>query len=235
MTRKKLNKQSTAHKSSTVEREQVQGERNSLPPSTAKRLPLYYRTLGNLREAGIKRISSSQLSEAVKIDAATIRRDLSYLGALGKKGYGYHVEHLISFLQKLLQQNQETPVIIIGAGNLGTALINYHQQKKNPIYITKAFDVNQEKIGHNISGVHVYGLEDLNHAFIAPCEIAILAVPAQAAQEVADLLVQAGIEAILNFTPARIDVPEHVLLHHIDLGIELQTLVYFHINRHAVN
>lgn len=198
-----------------------------IPQATAKRLPLYYRVLENLAASGKTRVSSTELSEAVKIDAATIRRDFSYFGALGRKGYGYHVEYLLNFFRQMLEQDERTGVVLIGVGNLGTALLRYNFQKSHNIKITKAFDVDEKKVGQVIGGIPVFHMKELEGADLSDTPIAILAVPAQAAQATVDKLIAAGIKGILNFTPARIDVPEDVRIHHIDLTIELQTLIYF--------
>nr|WP_307342280.1 redox-sensing transcriptional repressor Rex [Caldalkalibacillus uzonensis] len=198
-----------------------------IPQATAKRLPLYYRVLENIKRAGKQRISSTELSEAVKIDAATIRRDFSYFGALGRKGYGYNVEYLLSFFRKILEQDNKTGVVLIGVGNLGTALLRYNFQKSHNIKIMKAYDVDPHKIGQTIGGIPIYALDNLQEGDLADTPIAILTVPAQVAQETVNLLIKAGIKGILNFTPARIDVPDHIRIHHIDLTIELQTLIYF--------
>src|SRR5699024_3870617 len=101
-------------------------EKHKIPHASAKRLPLYYGYLNNLQHQGTKRLSSKELSEAVKVDSATIRRDFSYFGALGKKGYGYNVEYLLNFFRKTLDQDELTEVVLIGVGNLGTAFLNYN-------------------------------------------------------------------------------------------------------------
>lgn len=198
-----------------------------IPQATAKRLPLYYRFLENLHATGKQRVSSTELSEAVKVDAATIRRDFSCFGALGKKGYGYNVSYLLQFFRQILNQDHEAKVALIGVGNLGTALLNYNFQKNNNIKIDRAYDVNADKIGQTISGVQIYAIDDLKQGSLADCAIAILTVPAAVAQNTTNRLIEAGIQGILNFTPARLDVPEHIRVHHIDLSVELQSLLYF--------
>ncbi|UOQ44331.1 redox-sensing transcriptional repressor Rex [Halobacillus salinarum] len=201
-------------------------EQTKIPQATAKRLPLYYRFLNNLHSQGKMRVSSKELSEAVKVDSATIRRDFSYFGALGKKGYGYNVEYLLSFFRKTLDQDETTKVALIGVGNLGTAFLNYNFTKNNNTKIEVAFDTNKERVGQKVGGVPVEHIDDLENK-ITDLTVAILTVPASAAQGIADRLVDAGVSGILNFTPARITVPNSVRVHHIDLSIELQALVYF--------
>ncbi|NPC91676.1 redox-sensing transcriptional repressor Rex [Bacillus sp. WMMC1349] len=202
-------------------------DHSKIPQATAKRLPLYYRFLKNLHASGKQRVSSAELSDAVKVDSATIRRDFSYFGALGKKGYGYNVNYLLSFFRKTLDQDEMTDVILIGVGNLGTAFLNYNFIKNNNTRIAMAFDINKDKIGTEIGGVPVYDLNKLEEHMGDNIPVAILTVPAQAAQSITDRLVELGIRGILNFTPARLNVPEHIRTHHIDLAVELQSLVYF--------
>lgn len=203
-------------------------DQQKIPQATAKRLPLYYRFLENLYHSGKQRVSSTELSDAVKVDSATIRRDFSYFGALGKKGYGYNVQYLLSFFRKTLDQDEVTKVFLVGVGNLGTALLKYNFTKSDNTQIVNAFDVNPDMIGQDISGVEIYHMNDLPDVKKKrDASIAILTVPAPAAQETAEQLVEAGITGILNFTPERLTVPETVRVHHIDLSVELQTLVYF--------
>ncbi|WP_188944358.1 redox-sensing transcriptional repressor Rex [Virgibacillus salexigens] len=201
-------------------------DHNKIPQATAKRLPLYYRFINNLNHQGKKRVSSKELSDAVKVDSATIRRDFSYFGALGKKGYGYNVEYLLGFFRKTLDQDETTDVALIGVGNLGTAFLHYNFMKNNNILIKMAFDSDPEKVGTTIGDVPVYHIADLEKK-LDGVNVAILTIPASEADGITDRLVAEGITGILNFTPARITVPEHIRVHHIDLAVELQALVYF--------
>lgn len=205
----------------------MSNEQPKIPQATAKRLPLYYRFLKNLHASGKLRVSSAELSEAVKVDSATIRRDFSYFGALGKKGYGYNVSYLLSFFRKTLDQDEITEVVLVGVGNLGTAFLNYNFMKNNNTQIVMAFDVDEAKVGTEVGGVPVYHLDELEERLNERITVAILTVPAQVAQPITDRLVRKGIKGILNFTPARLNVPGHIRVHHIDLAIELQSLVYF--------
>ena len=125
----------------------MSNETTKIPQATAKRLPLYYRFLTNLHSSGKQRVSSAELSEAVKVDSATIRRDFSYFGALGKKGYGYNVQYLLSFFRKTLDQDELSKVALIGVGNLGTAFLNYNFTKNNNTKIVVGFDVSEDKVG----------------------------------------------------------------------------------------
>lgn len=197
-----------------------------IPLATAKRLPLYYRFLANLHDKGKTRVSSKELSEAVKVDSATIRRDFSYFGALGKKGYGYNVEYLLAFFKETLEQDEITEVALIGVGNLGTAFLNYNFMGSNNTKIAMAFDHNKQKAGTYINEVPIYHNNDIPER-LKDIEVAILTVPAAAAQEMADKLIENGVKGILNFTPARLTIPDDVRIHHIDLSVELQSFVYF--------
>ncbi|MFC4389347.1 redox-sensing transcriptional repressor Rex [Gracilibacillus marinus] len=199
---------------------------NKIPQATAKRLPLYYRFLNNLHIQGKDRVSSKELSNAMKVDSATIRRDFSYFGALGKKGYGYNVDYLLGFFRKTLDQDENTPVALIGVGNLGTAFLNYNFTKNNNTKIEVAFDADPSKVGKSIGKIEVHHVDDLE-AHIGDIQVAILTVPVSEAQPMTDRLIQSGVKGILNFTPARITVPNDVRVHHIDLAVELQSLVYF--------
>ncbi|WP_147536241.1 redox-sensing transcriptional repressor Rex [Bacillus marasmi] len=199
-----------------------------IPQATAKRLPLYYRFLKNLHSSGKQRVSSAELSEAVKVDSATIRRDFSYFGALGKKGYGYNVNYLLTFFRKTLDQDELTKVALIGVGNLGTAFLNYNFLKNNNTKIELAFDVDPAKVGTKIGDVPVYHMDELEKRIVEEdIHVAILTIPAPVAQTITDRIANVNIKGILNFTPARLNVPSNIRVHHIDLAVELQSLVYF--------
>ena len=206
----------------------MSNETTKIPQATARRLPLYYRFLTNLHTSGKQRVSSAELSEAVKVDSATIRRDFSYFGALGKKGYGYNVQYLLSFFRKTLDQDELSKVALIGVGNLGTAFLNYNFMKNNNTKIVVGFDVTTDKVGQKIGDISVHHMDDLEEVIMEQqIEVAILTIPATHAQQVTDRLVKANIKGILNFTPARLTVPANIRVHHIDLAIELQSLIVF--------
>jgi len=200
--------------------------RKKIPQATARRLPLYYRFISNLHNQGKTHVSSKELSEAVKVDSATIRRDFSYFGALGKKGYGYNVDYLLQFFKATLEQDEVTEVALIGVGNLGTAFLNYNFLRNNNTKIVMAFDRSREMTGTKIGGVPIFHIDDLEEQ-IKGVEVAILTVPASAAQDITDRLVAQEVKGILNFTPARLTIPDDVRVHHIDLSVELQSFVYF--------
>lgn len=199
-----------------------------IPQATSKRLPLYYRFLQNFANSDKKRVSSSELSEAMKIDAATIRKDFSHFGALGRKGYGYDVQYLVDFFRKVLDEGEETDVALIGVGSLGGAFLKYNFRKNHNTRIVLAFDPQAEEKEKMVSGIPIFH-PDLIKEKIQEfgIELVILTVPARVAQEVTDELIEIGVKGILNFTPVRLAAPEDVRIHTIDLSVELQTLIYF--------
>lgn len=199
-----------------------------IPKATAKRLPLYYRYLTILSEEGKDKVSSTELSEAVQVDSASIRRDFSYFGALGKRGYGYDVEALLNFFKKILNQDTLTNVALVGVGNLGRALLNYNFKRSNNIRISCAFDINKEITGRILSGVPVYDMDELKKQLSdQQISIAILTVPSTEAQKTTDEMIEAGVKGIMNFTPIRLSAPADVRVQNVDLATELQTLIYF--------
>lgn len=201
---------------------------HDIPRATAKRLPIYYRYLKLLLDAGTTRVSSNELSDAVKFDAATIRRDFSYFGALGKRGYGYDVKALMTFFGEILNQDTLASVALVGVGNLGQALLNFNFHQSSNARISAAFDINEDIVNTIQAGVPVYSLDDLEKQISDQrIDVAILTVPAPVAQDLANRLANAGVHGILNFTPLRLDVPSDVRVQNVDLTNELQTLLYF--------
>lgn len=201
---------------------------HSIPKATVKRLPLYYRYLRILNNAGKTKVASTELSEAIQVDSATIRRDFSYFGELGKRGYGYDVEDLMHFFGKILNDDQLTNVALVGVGNLGSALLKFKFHQSNSIRVSCAFDVKEDIVGRIVDGIPVYPLDNMVEQIkLQQIEIAILTLPAQQAQQVVDQLADAGIKGILNFTAARLTAPEDVIIQSVDLTNELQTLIYF--------
>lgn len=206
----------------------IQTTDKAIPKATAKRLPIYYRYLNILLDSGVTRISSNELAKAVKFDAATIRRDFSYFGALGKRGYGYDVKELMEFFGDILNQDSLASVALVGVGNLGHALLNFNFHQSSNARISAAFDVNPDIVNTIQSGVPVYDMDELETQIREQrIEVAILTVPAPVAQEIATRLADADIQGILNFTPLRLDVPKNVRVQNVDLTNELQTLLYF--------
>ena len=205
-----------------------QMEKIKIPKATAKRLPLYYRYLIILNEEGKDKVSSTELSEAVQVDSASIRRDFSYFGALGKRGYVYDVKNLLKFFKKIFNQDTLTNVALVGVGNLGRALLNYNFKRSNNIRISCAFDINKDITGKILSGVPVYDMSELKKQLSdQQISIAILTVPSSSAQVTTNEMVEAGVKGIMNFTPIRLSAPSTVRVQNVDLATELQTLIYF--------
>ncbi|HDH6907629.1 TPA: redox-sensing transcriptional repressor Rex [Staphylococcus aureus] len=199
-----------------------------IPRATLKRLPLYYRFVSSLKSKGIDRVNSKAISDALQIDSATIRRDFSYFGELGKKGYGYNIDSLLDFFKSELSESDMIKIAIAGVGNLGKALLTYNFSIHDDMTITEAFDVKEDVIGQKIGNVIVKDNDELITTLKKEeIDVVILTTPERVAQKVADELVQAGVKGILNFTPGRINTPSDVQVHQIDLGIELQSLLFF--------
>lgn len=200
--------------------------RKVLPKATARLLPEYYRQFLKLQEKELAVINSFDLEKVIKIEATTIRRDFSYIGELGKQRVGYNVDKVVAELQRCLGLQEPRKIILIGAGNLGMALFNYNYIKGNNIYITECYDNDPTRIGNKIGDVVIQNIDDLEKNLGEGINSAILAVPSDQAQAVADRLVELGIKGILNFSSNRIDAPKDVVVEHIDLASRLQTLMY---------
>jgi redox-sensing transcriptional repressor len=200
----------------------------AIPEATVGRLPVYLRALIEMAEGGATTISSGELAEAAGVNSAKVRKDLSYLGSYGTRGVGYDVAYLIHQVRRELGLTQHWPVLIAGAGNLGHALTRYRGFSERGFRIAAAVDIDPAKVGERIGPVVVESLDRM--AEIVRREdvaIGLICTPAGAAQDVADLMVAAGIRSILNFAPAVISVPEHVSVRKVDLSIELQILAYY--------
>jgi redox-sensing transcriptional repressor len=181
-----------------------------------------------MAENGATTISSENLAEAAGVNSAKVRKDLSYLGSYGTRGVGYDVAYLIHQMRRELGLTQDWPVVIVGAGNLGLALSNYHGFSERGFRIVALVDVAAAKVGQSIGELTIAHIDDLPQ-IVGREDIAIgvISTPAGAAQEVADRMVAAGIRSILNFAPAVLAVPEHVSVRKVDLSIELQILAYY--------
>jgi redox-sensing transcriptional repressor len=198
-----------------------------IPDATVARLPVYLRALTALAEAGTTTCSSGDLALSVGVTPAQLRKDLSHLGSYGTRGVGYVVEHLRDEVARVIGSSQDWDVVIVGVGHLGTALTSYQGFGSRGIRIVAAVDVDPARIGTEVAGVIVEPLERLT-TIVAErgIRIGVIATPGHAAQEVADLLVAAGVHSILNFAPAHVEVRAGVDLRQVDLSIELQLLAY---------
>jgi redox-sensing transcriptional repressor len=199
-----------------------------IPEATVARLPLYYRALVEMAEQKIGTVSSERLAEMAGVNAAKVRKDFSYLGSYGTRGVGYDVEYLLFQISRELGLTQDWPVVIVGVGNLGHALANYRGFSARGFRVVALVDADPAKQTKQVGGLVVEPLEDLPR-IVAERDVAIgiIATPASAAQEVAELLVSAGVSSILNFAPTVIAVPAGVSLRKVDLSIELQILSFY--------
>ncbi|RSJ92121.1 MULTISPECIES: redox-sensing transcriptional repressor Rex [Streptococcus] len=203
---------------------------NSIPRATAKRLSLYYRIFKRFNAENIEKANSKQIAEAIGIDSATVRRDFSYFGELGRRGFGYDVKKLMNFFANLLNDNSITNVMIVGVGNMGRALLHYRFHERNKMKIVMAFDTDDySDVGTTTNdGIPIYGISQIKEKIQeGNVKTAILTVPSVKAQEVASVLVDAGIKGILCFSPVHLSVPKDVVVQYVDLTSELQTLLYF--------
>lgn len=209
-------------------------EERGISRAVIGRLPRYYRYLGDLLEAGVERISSSDLSKKMHVTASQIRQDLNNFGGFGQQGYGYNVKYLYTEIGKILGLNREHPIIIIGAGNLGQALANYASFEKSGFILKGLFDVNPRLEGVSIRNIPIRMMDDLE-SFLQDneIEIAILTLPKSKAVEVADLVIQNGIKAIWNFAHTDLNLPEDVIVENVHLSDSLMTLSY-NISRYGV-
>ncbi len=199
-----------------------------IPDIVIRRLPIYVRTLGDLHARGIRSVSSDELAEHIGVTAAQIRRDLSFFGKFGKQGKGYDTEFLAQEIGKILRLDRPWDVALAGFGNLGRAIVHYRGFVPSSFHITAIFDRHPERAGRRVNGVPILG-DDQIAAVIARdrIRIGIIAVPAAAAQEVADQMVAGGVAAILNYAPIVLKVPPHVVVREIDPISAMQSMTYY--------
>jgi redox-sensing transcriptional repressor len=199
-----------------------------VPDVVISRLPWYLQTLNQLARQGMHTVSSKELAERVGSTAAQIRKDLSYFGGFGKQGTGYSIYYLIEQLQKILNLDRVWQVVVVGAGDLGRALTRYQGFASRGIEIGLLFDVDPKVVGTPVGSVIVDDVANMEEKIREKgIKIAILTVPAQAAQQTADQLVKAGIESILNYAPITLITPENVHVQHIDPVLHLQRMMYY--------
>lgn len=198
-----------------------------LSRATVGRLSLYLRRLERLAGEGVETISSSQLGEALGVSDAQVRKDLAYLGHLGYPGVGYHPKELITVIRRVLGRDRAWATVLVGAGNLGRALLRYRGFRQHGFHIVAAFDTDPAKVGQWIDDVVVEPLDQLGKVVRrTEAQLGIITVPSEAAQEVADALVAAGIRGILNFAPVVLKVPPGVELVAVDLAVQLEQLAF---------
>ncbi|MDE0825538.1 MAG: redox-sensing transcriptional repressor Rex [Akkermansiaceae bacterium] len=199
-----------------------------IPRKAIYRLSIYQRCLRRLWENGLEMVSSSALAKAAGVKSSQLRKDLGYFGQFGTRGLGYSVEELLNAIRELLGRTQFQPVVLVGAGNLGSALLRYQGFEKEGFEVVAAFDAFPETVLKRGIGTAVLPIGDmLEFVKKGGVRLAILCVPAEHAQEVTNDLVGAGVTGILNFSPSVLQVPEAVTVNNVDLALELENLSYF--------
>jgi redox-sensing transcriptional repressor len=206
-----------------------------VPEGVIERLPAYLNVLMQLRGDGATTVSSAQLGEMTLVNPAQIRRDLTHFGTFGKRGVGYNIDALVERIQRILGADHVHRVALVGAGNLGTAIARYDGLRQHGFLVTAVFDSDPEKIGSRMGGSVIHSLDKLERILKAQdIRIGVIAVPPDAAQEVADRLVDAGVRIIVNYTPVLLRVPADVTLHNTDPVHELLHTLYYLSRREGV-
>jgi len=202
--------------------------RPEIPRKTIYRLSIYLRCLQRLKTNGIRTVSSEGLSKVAGVKSTQLRKDLTYFGQFGTRGLGYDVDQLAHMITDLLGTSSLQPVVLVGIGNLGTALLSYKGFQEQGFEVVAAFDADARRLKDRKLPVPLHGMDELAEVLQAQhVKMAIISVPAVAAQEVANALVQAGITGILNFAPIVLVVPEDVMVSNVNLAMELENLSYF--------
>ena len=198
-----------------------------IPEATIIRLSVYSRYLTEIDRKGIVTISSGDIAEGVGVSPAQVRKDLAYFGEFGTRGVGYNVKDLHRHILKILGLSQDWSVTLVGLGNLGLALTTYKGFRERGFVITSIFDNDEKKIGTTINGVEVMPVDRLEEIVKAnKTQIGIIAAPSPVAQDIADKLVNSGVNAILNFAPVVLNVPPEVELRNVDLAVNLEVLTF---------
>ncbi len=204
------------------------GRFKKIPQPTIARLSTYLQCLRDLEKEGVRTVSSREIAQRTGINAAQFRKDLSYFGEFGKPGVGYQVSHLKQRIMEQMGLDEEHPVLLVGAGSLGSALAGYPGFPAQGFRIEAIFDNNPMKVGQRVAGITIEPLESLRRVnSTVRAKMAIIAVPREGAQDVADRLVRNGIKCILNFAPIKVNVPDDVVVRNVDLTQELEVLSYY--------
>lgn len=200
---------------------------NNISSAVINRLPRYYRYLGDLKDSGIERISSQELSKKMNVTASQIRQDFNNFGGFGQQGYGYNIEVLYTEIGKILGLNKNFNIIIIGAGNLGQAIANYRDFQKRGFTLVGIFDVNPRFAGVSIRDIPIKSMDELEETIKNKnVQIVALTLPRQQAPKVAHQCVDAGIKAIWNFAPIDLNLPEDIIVENVHLAESLMQLSY---------
>jgi len=198
-----------------------------IPDETIKRLPIYLRRVIHLSELGVKCVSSTELASPLGVTPWQIRKDLSYFGGFGTRGVGYNVENLVSRIRKILKLNVVRKAALVGVGNLGSAILSFPGFRQYWLEIAAVFDIDKRKVGKERNGLVVEDITLLGTLKERRIDMGIIAVPGNAAQNVADDLIKSGVMGILNFAPRYIEVPKNVKVITIDIALYLACLPYY--------
>src|SRR4030042_695415 len=203
-----------------------------IPEGTISRLFIYLREVTSIVNMNIRTVSAAELGDRTNLSDAQVRKDLGYFGQFGVSGSGYDTQELKAALEKILGKGKTWNVSVVGVGHLGSALLAYSGFKEHGLNLVAAFDSESKKIGKNVGGATIQPIEEMPKAIRdKKVSIGIITVPAESAQEVADRLITSGVECILNFAPASLNVPENIKIKDVDLSRELETLSYFLVNK----
>ncbi|MGE9267359.1 MAG: redox-sensing transcriptional repressor Rex [Verrucomicrobiales bacterium] len=211
-----------------MKEESGQAEKGAIPGKTIYRFSIYHRCLNKLLENDLETVSSTALAKAAGVNSSQLRRDLNYLGQFGTRGLGYPIAELLEAIRQVLGRQHLQPVILVGVGNLGAALLRYQGFQKEGFELVAAFDAFPEGVTKRGISLPVHGMDELSD-YVAKegVRLAVLCVPAEHAQEAANDLVAAGIEGILSFSPMVLEVPDSVTVNRVDLAMELEQLSFF--------
>lgn len=200
-------------------------QQTGIPLTVIKRLPMYHRYLNDLNQKDMVRISSGELAAKMGITASQLRQDLNWFGSFGQQGYGYRVDELLREVSRILGLHRNMRMVLVGAGRLGRAIVNYENFKRRGFHIEAIFDNNPEIIGDNIEGIKVHDVAELeNHLQKRPVGIGVITTPAQVAQALVDIMVRCGLKGIWNFAPVALKAPDDVVVEHVHIGESLMVL-----------
>ena len=202
-------------------------DQKSISQAVISKLPRYYRYLGDLKDNGVERISSQELSQLMKVTASQIRQDFNNFGGFGQQGYGYNVEYLYNEIAKILGLHNKHNLIIVGAGNLGQALANYMNFERRGFLVKGIFDINPNLHGKLLRGIPVQPIENIEEFVNSnDIDIAVLTIPKDGAVKTAEVLVRCNIKAIWNFAHVDLNVPDNIVVENVHLSDSLMKLSY---------
>lgn len=207
---------------------EIRGSMGKISEFTVRRMSSYFRLLGELDSRSVSTVSSEQLAELGGITSAQVRKDLSYFGSFGKRGLGYNVTELKEAIKRILGLHQRWSMALFGAGNLGHALFFYEGFQQDGFYFTHVFDADETKIGTHWKSIEICRVTEAEDRLKTnPVEIGVITTPGKAAQEVADIMIRAGVKGVLNFAPAHVTLPDHMWLRNVNLAVALESLSFY--------